>query len=163
MEQGEIRLYNVLFPIWLLVFLPTPFWLILIPVNYLIDRIVLYFSLPEEIRKPFCRRHTWKVCIAGFLADFAGGLFLFAALLLSDAFFADNEFAYALSMNHFSHPLALLCVLCAIALSLGLIFLLDRWILRKSGLDPEQAKHSALFLALFTAPYLFLIPSGWFY
>ncbi len=164
MHRNEIRLYNVLFPIWLLVFIPSFLWLILIPANYLIDRTVLYYSLPEERRKNFCRRHTWKICIAGFLADFAGGLFLFGVLLLADTYFPNsNAFTNALTFNHFTHPLALLTILAAIALAGGLIYLMDRFILRRSGRTEEEAGHAAKRLALITAPYLFLIPSALIY
>ena len=44
-RDNEKVLYNVLFPIWLLVFFPSYLWLILIPANYMIDRIVLRWSL----------------------------------------------------------------------------------------------------------------------
>ena len=44
-SNNEKVLYNVLFPIWLLIFFPSYLWLILIPANYLIDRIVLKWSL----------------------------------------------------------------------------------------------------------------------
>ena len=164
MKRNEVRLYNVLFPIWLLVFIPSYLWLILIPANYLIDRAVLYYSLPAENRKTFCRRNTWKICIAGFLADFAGGLFLFGVLLLFDTYFPGSQtFIDALTFNHFTHPLALLAVLAAIALSGVLIYGMDLFLLKKSGLAEEQAKHSAKRLALITAPYLFLIPSALIY
>ena len=38
------KLYNVLFPIWVLVFFPI-FWLVALPANFLIDTIVLLISL----------------------------------------------------------------------------------------------------------------------
>ncbi len=37
--------YNILLPVWLLLFWPTYLWLLLIPANYLIDRFVLKWSL----------------------------------------------------------------------------------------------------------------------
>ena len=36
-------------------------------------------------------------------------------------------------------------------------------ILIKAGLDIDQAKKSAIRLAVITAPYVYLIPSEWFY
>ena len=40
---------------------------------------------------------------------------------------------------------------------------LDKSILIKAGLDIDQAKKSAIRLAIITAPYVYLIPSEWFY
>ena len=62
-------------------------WLILIPANYLIDRLVLRWSLGEMPDKgAFCRKLTWKIGFA------AGGdhcavsvLFSVKAVVLSDA------------------------------------------------------------------------------
>ena len=51
----------------------------------------------------------------------------------------------------------------AVALGGGLIYLLDRRILKRSGFDAAQAGRSARWLALVTAPYLFLFPSGILY
>ena len=161
--KREVRLYNVLFPIWLLVFLPSWLWLILIPANYLIDRMVLKYSLEPERRGSFVRANTWKICLAGFLADFAGGLLLFGILLACSEIKGAERFADALTFNHFRHPLALLAVVSAIALSGALILVMDRFILKKSGLEENQANRSAKMLAWITAPYLFLIPSALIY
>ena len=77
-RDNEKVLYNVLFPIWLLVFFPSYLWLILIPANYMIDRIVLRWSLGDMPDKGmFCRKNTWKICLAGFLGDFVGAIALF--------------------------------------------------------------------------------------
>ena len=163
-RNTEIRLYNVLFPVWILVFFPSWLWLILIPGNYLIDRTVLYFSLKEGERNAFCRKHSWKICLAGFSADFVGALFLFAVSLAATMIQpVNNDYANYLLMNHFRSFPALVTVIAAIALSGVLIFLLDRKILEKAGLSGEAAHHSALVLALVTAPYLFLIPASLIY
>ena len=161
-RRNDVKLYNIFLPIWLLLFWPSWLWLITIPVNYLIDRIVLRWSLGDMPEKGlFCRKHTWKVCLAGFASDFAGMaillvLFLTAANADSDII---EDIAYGVGFDPFSHVLSFLYVLLAVAVSGVLIFLLDRLILKKAGLDPEQAKRSALRLALITAPYLYFVPS----
>lgn len=72
MNKKEV-IYNILLPIWILVFWPSWLWLFLIPANYLIDRLVLRWSLGEMPDKgAFCRKHTWKICIAGFFSDLCG-------------------------------------------------------------------------------------------
>ena len=63
----------------------------------------------------------------------------------------------------FANILAVLIVIAAIALSGFCIYKLDIWVLGKTELDPEQIKRAAIRLALFTAPYLYLIPGRWFY
>ena len=160
MKKNGIRLYNVMFPVWLLVWFPSWLWLLLIPGNYLIDRLVLRWSLSgSEERDLFCRRHCWKICLAGFLADFVGSLLLFALSML----FSSSELGRALAFDAFSDLAAFLATVLAILLSGALIFLLDRWILTKAGLEKEQTKMASLRLALITSPYLFLIPVGLIY
>ena len=77
--ESDNKVYNILLPVWLIIFFPSWLWLILIPANYLIDRIVLRWSLGDMPGKGlFCRKHNWKICIAGFVSDFAGAILLFA-------------------------------------------------------------------------------------
>ena len=169
MKNSDKRLYNVIFPIWLLVFFPSYLWLILIPAYYLIDRIVLRWSLGDMSDKNlFCRKNTWKICLAGFLGDFVGSIALFfASQLLSGL--GGKRFSFlqmageGIMFDPFTNILAVLVVIAAIALSAVCIYKLDKSILGKTELDPEQIARAALRLALFTAPYLYLVPSRWFY
>ena len=57
----------------------------------------------------------------------------------------------------------LIIVLAAIFLAGLIIYLIDKAVLKKVGLSLEQAKKSALRIALITAPYLFLFPSSILY
>ena len=78
-----------------------------------------------------------------------------------------NSFIYkaadGLMFNPFSNVLSLIIVIAAIALSAVCIYILDKSILIKKGLDIDQAKKSEIRLAIITAPYVYLIPSEWFY
>jgi hypothetical protein len=169
MKNSDKRLYNVIFPIWLLVFFPSYLWLILIPVNYLIDRIVLRWSLGDMSDKNlFCRKNTWKICLAGFLGDFVGSIALFfASQLLSGL--GGKRFSFlqmageGIMFDPFTNVLSFLIVAAGIALSAVCIYNLDKRILGKTEMEPEQVKRAAFRLALFTDPYLYLIPSRWFY
>ena len=163
--KKDIKLHNILLPLWMIIFMPTWLWLVLIPLNYLIDRVVLRWSLGDMPDKGlFCRKHTWKICLAGFLSDLAGALILLAAALtLAHKGEKASDIAGAIMMDPFSNLPGLLIVVAGIAVSAVLIFFLDKWILRKAGLDPEQVKRSALRLALITAPYLYLFPSDLLY
>ena len=162
-KQTGVRMYNILMPIFMLIWFPSWLWLLLIPANYLIDRLVLRWGLPKgmEDRKRFLRRNTWKICLAGFLSDFAGSLMLFGALLGSDKLPGEwgTRISNAVSYNPFADPAGLVIVLFAVAVAGSCIFLLDRMILKRAGLEKRDAKRAALKLALVTAPYLFLVPS----
>lgn len=165
MKNTNTKIYNILLPLWLLIFLPSYLWLALIPLNYMIDRVVLKWSLGGVFDKGlFCRKHTWKICLAGFLGDLAGALIL---LIISIPLANQNEKLYdighAIMFDPFSNPAGLLIVVASIAVSAACIYLLDKWILGRAGLDPEQVKRSALRLALITAPYLYLFPSRFLY
>ncbi|ACV21486.1 Uncharacterised protein [Slackia heliotrinireducens] len=165
------NVYNIMLPVWLLVFWPSYLWLLLIPLNYLIDRIVLKWGLGKmPDAGAFCRRHTWKICLAGFASDFVGMLMLLALFLIptlaadGSAFEAViHDIGYGIGFNPFTNIVAFLVVALAVAVSGLCIYALDRFILVRAGLDPVQAKRCALRLALITAPYLFFFPSSIIY
>ena len=172
MKRNEnVRLYNILLPLWILLFWPSALWLVLIPANYLIDRFVLRWSLGEMPEKgAFCRRHTWKICLAGFASDLAGACILFGVFMCSavageNAPFREllEKVEYGVGFNPFSHIGAFLVTALSVAAAGICIFLLDRKLLRKAGLNAEQAKKSAVRLALITAPYLYFFPSELLY
>lgn len=169
-----VKLYNILLPLWIIIFMPTYLWLVLIPLNYIVDRVVLRWSLrgldDEDSlggladRGLFCRKHTWKICLAGFLSDFAGALLLLGiSLPLAGKGDAAMKIGNAIMFDPFSSFPGFLIVAVSIALSAVCIYFLDKWILRKAGLGPEQVKRSAIRMALITAPYLYLFPMRLFY
>lgn len=165
------RLYNIMLPIWMLVFWPSPLWLILIPANYLIDRLILGISLKGmEERGRFLRKNTWKVCLAGFLGDAAGAALLFSVFMVGAGAESDSSFGiimekitYGSGFNPFDNVAGFLTVLVAVMVSAIVIFFTDRAILKRAGLAVEQAKKSAMMLAVITAPYLYFIPSELMY
>lgn len=164
-RKNDLRLYNLLLPIWALLLLP-PLWLIVIPGNFLIDSAVLLISLRclhAEGRKDIYKKSILKVFCFGFLSDLLGCLLLFLSQLL-DAFEPLGEWWYqnmtnTIAMNPFENIFAFLYVLAALVLSGGCIYLLNlRFSFRKTGLSPALQKRLSLLLALFTAPYLFFFP-----
>ncbi|MBQ0040700.1 MAG: hypothetical protein KBS56_01585 [Clostridiales bacterium] len=169
-NNNEIKTYNVMFPLWFLIWIPSYLWLLLIPINYAIDTSVTWYTLRDlEDHKKFCLRHSWKICIAGFVCDLLGSLILLGATLLETIpnLSSDNEIftniAGGIMMNPFNNLGSFIICLIALAFSAILIYLIDRKILFKAGLDINRATHSAKWLAIITAPYLFLLPSGWLY
>ena len=84
MEKREIRLYNMILPLWLLWIFPQV-WLILLPGNLLIDTEVLLCAL-LALRRPdkgrLMKRLWWRIWWRGFAADAAGVAWLLLALIL---------------------------------------------------------------------------------
>ena len=181
-HKQSVTLYNILFPVWLLVWIPSPLWLLLVPLNFVIDYVVLYKSLPDDVepeksvpgggqgdksfpgsvpRKAFCNTYAWKICAAGFAADFTGSLFLFAAFMATSSRKLDSlrAVSHGLGINPFENAAAFLIVVAAILLSAYCIYRFDLHVLKRAGLSEEQGRKSALWLAVLTAPYLFLLPS----
>ena len=74
-----------------------------------------------------------------------------------------QDIVWGLGFNPFSSVVGFLVTAAAIALSGACIYALDLRIIRKTGLSEDQSRHSALMLAVCTAPYLFLIPSQLLY
>ena len=164
-NDSNVRFYNILLPLWLIIFLPSYLWLGLIPLNYIIDRVVLRWSLGDMPDKGlFCRKHTWKICLAGFFSDLVGSLILLGVSIpaseISEKFY---DIGHAIMFDPFSNLIGLLIVIASITVSAVCIYLLDKWILGRAGLGPEQVKRSAIRLALITAPYLYLFPSRLLY
>ena len=177
MKRKTITLYNLILPFWLILWFPSWIWLIIIPLNYVIDRLVFTFVSKKqkpELDQKFFRKHTWKIYLIGFGCDFIGVLLLLLPNIIemifdtSEKTFFDTDsyynFSSALNYNCFTHPLAILITVAAIALAGFLIYVFDRSVIFKTGaFTKEQANRIAMFLAIFTAPYLYLIPMQLFY
>ncbi len=83
--HGGTRLYNLLFPIWMLTFMPSV-WLIALPVNFVVDSIVLLVMFTVLARKrgeagykPWgdWARSIVLTWIFGFISDLVAAGFLF--------------------------------------------------------------------------------------
>lgn len=160
-EKG-IKLYNIFIPIWLIVALP-PFLLVTLPVNYILDWIVVRISLKKQSileYKKLARKLTWKVWIAGFLSDFVGIVLMFLVEFIPSGKLA-KILTNTVSYNCFSNPLSFIYVVICICASSILIYILNLKICFKNinELSLHEKKRLAKHLALWTAPYLFLLPT----
>ncbi len=153
----------------MLLWIPTWLWVGIIPGNYLIDRLVFTICAKKqkpELKQKYFRKHTWKLFLLGFAADFIGALFLLIPEIVSifiDGIESDIQYSFvsAVEYNAFSNIFALLYTLVAIALAGFLIFIFDRAVILKTKeFTKKQAEKIALFMAIFTAPYLYLIPTN---
>lgn len=170
MKKGT-TLYNVIFPIWMLWLFPLS-WLVVLPMNYVIDRLVVKltqrrFQMPDILKKD--KGAIWKVWGFGFLSDLIGtaAMFLITAIEFpspeTDRWWYDHV-SNAVSYNPFSSVYALIAIVLCVALAGLCIYLFNYHIsFRKSNLSAEQRKRLSMNLALFTAPYLFFLPTMWIY
>lgn len=168
MKQKNIKLYNLILPIWFLLWIPSYLWAIVIPANYVIDRLVFTISakkMKKELGWKFFRRHTWKLWLIGFGCDLIGVLIMGGALfgsgLIDNAAMEEivSDFQGYLMVNALKSPLSLLVTLIAIAVSGFFIYFFDKKVIfATKEFTVEEAKKIALFMAIFTAPYLYLVP-----
>ena len=153
-RHPALRLYNILFPVWLFYLLPTGVWLLILPANFAIDSLVLHLAMkrqavahPQEVWK----RSIIRVWLIGFLGDLLG-----ATLILGIELFLD---AAQLHWNTFLFPGATLVAIPGVALAAFLIYRLDkRFAFAKCELEEPQIQKLSLTLATFTAPYAMLVP-----
>lgn len=154
--KREIRLYNVIFPIWILWMLP-PAWLVVLPGNLLIDGAVLFLSLTALKCPDRGARMRWLLppfWICGFLADFAGTVWMCLGLFVSELSGGWNLYC------PLEHPAAFVWTFSAVALSSACIYALDSFFLRGelSPLPERERRRTALTMAVVTAPWTFFIP-----
>lgn len=170
-SKKGVTLYNLIFPVWILLWFPSWLWLIIIPANYIIDRLIFTIlgkHYKPELTKDFYRNNTWKLFLRGFGADFIGMLFLLVpTIILGNIFDSGSvvgKFTHELQYNPYNNPVAVIYTLIAVALAGLMIYLFDRRALRKMGVfTEEQVKKITLYMAIFTAPYLYLLPPSLFY
>jgi hypothetical protein len=164
-----IKLYNVIFPIWLLLFFP-PVILVTIVGNFIIDSLVICicyfaFKLSDNLAlKTFYTGSIYKVWVFGFMSDLIGAAILFTTGILGDSLGIPYEIYSAINFDPFSNPLALAIIVFAMAVSALLIFLLNYKVtFKKLIADRHMRLKLALAIAIVTMPWTFLLPTKWFY
>ena len=169
--KKEIKLNSfVLYPVWLLILLPN-YWLLLAASVLIIQSIVLIGALKhlqfDDVSKIWRKSILWNT-FYGFLSYLvAAGLFSITLFVRSDnsvgKWFIANV-SDPLIQNPFSNVFALLYALLVLLITGLLIFVANRAIsFRKTELNPLGVKKVSLYLAIFTAPYVVLLPSTSFY
>lgn len=147
-NRKGVKLYNVLFPVWMLILFPQV-WLIVLPGNFIIDSIVLLISMSAlkiADKKKWYKSHILKIFAFGMLSDFIGALFMLVAVVLEISQTGDELY--------FTIPALLLSAFAIYALNYFVTFKKD---------DKITRHKSSLIFAIATAPYTFLIPLAWIY
>lgn len=148
-KKGQVKLYNLLFPFWMLLLFPQV-WLIVLPGNFLIDSLVLLISmhaLKIESKKQWYVKHIVKIFAFGLLADVIGSAYMLLLMVVFEVGRMGDE---------------LYLTLPALLISAALIFVFNYFITFKKADKPLRIKF-ALTFAIATAPYTFLVPSSWLY
>ncbi|NLM03726.1 MAG: hypothetical protein GX214_01760, partial [Clostridiales bacterium] len=168
MKKSEVKLYNLIFPIWLLWLIPVT-WLIVLPANFIIDLTVIVITM-KFLKIPDIKDNVkliiFKVWIFGFLADFIGTVSMFIVNIVDFDYQSKlgswwyKNISNPVSYNPFESIYALLWVTLSLLITGFFIYLFNyKFSLNKTNLDKSQRKKIALSLAIFTAPYVFYIPT----
>lgn len=163
--KREVKLYNILLPIWILYFFPQV-WIITLPGNLIIDCGVLLITLAvlkHTEKKTVLKGLWWKFWLLGFLADFIGAMFLFGFWYLS--LLPDpvgnwvDQVLSAAFLNPFRTLPGFLYTLAGVAIAGVCIYFFDKRAMKSCVLLDERQRHIvALTMAIVTAPWTFLIP-----
>lgn len=172
--KSYIKLYNLIFPIWFLLLLPMS-WLVILPANYIIDSIVLLITLSlikQDNKKAIYKKTILKVWFFGFLSDFIGFGLLFVVLPIDSALDDSTKLGNwwyekittGVSYNPFDNIWSFLWVFIAILIAMFFIYWLNmKFSFKRLEVDLSVKRKMAITLAVFTAPYLFMLPTKWFY
>ncbi len=146
--KKDIKLYNVLFPLWMLLLFPVT-WLVVLPGNFIIDSLVLLISMYVfKIceKKEFYKKSILKVFLIGIFSDVIGSLYMLINVFLEVGNMADEWYI----------------TVPGIIISAVLIFVLNYHITFRNT-DKRTRLLLSLIFAIVTAPYTFLVPSRWLY
>lgn len=157
-----MRLYNIFFPIWMLIFFP-PIILVTLPVNFIFDLAVLLLTMKflhvEDGRK-YAKAVILRVWLCGFAADLLGALLMLVPVVPLNL----GEPLEAVFYNPLAHAESFLWTTMCIAVSAAAIYILNYYFcLRRLSLESRLRRRLSLSLAVFTAPYLYYMPTNLFY
>jgi hypothetical protein len=165
----QVKLYNVIFPIWFLLFFPPVIFFTLAG-NFVIDSVVVLIcffifkvSKTSLELKAFYLKNILKVWLYGFLADFIGALVLFTVSVSSDLIKLPNGIISGINFDPYKHPLAVLIILIAMLISALFIFIFNYKSTFRDIADKKLRFKLALTIAIVTMPWTFLLPTKWFY
>ena len=181
MKKKDTKLYNMIFPPYLLVALGAVPWLSALVIfgNLAIDSIVLLIItliLFKRMNWKFFLKRVFVVWIIGFLGDIAGIIFLLIGSHIGYPYIVSHsesdDIMYKMmdgmnnvtnhpgDLNIYSYILLWLGILVAAA---GIFFFDYYFVFRREWIPKKKSIIAALTIAVLTAPYTFLIPNSFFY
>lgn len=166
MNKKSIKLYNVIFPVWLLIFFP-PIILFVLPANFFIDLTVIVLTmkfLKMDNIKGIAKKVILKVWIFGFISDIIGSIFMFVGGVASGNDWWQTNIAIPVMYSPFSSIWGFMWIVMCLLISAFFIYLFNYKVcFKKVTIADIEKKKLSLSLTIFTAPYLFLLPLEWFY
>jgi hypothetical protein len=161
------KLYDAVFPIWLLLFFPPVIFITLVG-NFIIDSIVILacydkFKLVniQNTKKTFYQKSILKVWAFGLLADIVGTIVLFIIDIQLGSW---HNISSAISFDPFSDIWAVIIIIFAMLVSALCIFFFNYKITFKDQiLNKQQRLYVALTISIITMPWTFLLPTKWFF
>ncbi len=147
--KKDVKLYNVLFPFWMLLLFPQ-IWLIVLSGNFIIDSLVLVvsmFFLKIQNKKCFYKQNILKIFVFGMLSDIIGSAYMLIMMIPLQIVRMGDEL-------YLTIPALIISVVC--------IFIFNYFVTFKKC-DKQTRVKLAMIFAIVTAPYTFLVPSSWLY
>lgn len=148
--KNNVKLYNVMFPLWMIMLIAPTVWIFVLPGNFIIDSIVLIISLYAmkiSDKRSFYKKSIVPIFLSGLIADFIGSTFAFCLVFFFELGKMGDEF-------YITVP--------SLLISACLIYVLNYFTSFKKVSGVNRVRLSLIF-ALVTAPYTFLVPSAWVY
>lgn len=166
----QIKLYNVIFPIWILIFFPPVIFMSLLG-NFIIDSLVIIacfyiFKLAntQNNLKIFYKRNILKVWLFGFLADFVGAVILLTLGIFDNYLRLPNKLIQGINYDPFSYSMAAIIILLAMIVSSICIFIFNYKFTFKKQIEEKKLRLKvAITIAIVTIPWTFLLPTKWFF
>lgn len=166
--KKQLKLYNVIFPIWILLFIPPVIILSLLG-NFIIDSIVIilvFYILKIENKTKYTKGTLYKKSILkiwgfGFLADFIGAVILFFIFGMD---LLPIEISYSAVVNPFKDIWGFILSFFGILVAASGIYIFNYYITFKQTIPDQKLRMKiALSLAIITMPWTYLIPVDWMY
>ena len=166
--KKEIKLNNLIFPIWILWLFP-PIVIVAMIGNYIIDSLVILLALvvfkvssvTGESTKSLYKRSILKVWIFGFLADILGTALLFIIMMILGG---TKDLVQGISYNPLSNLGSFLIVFIAILAAAVFIYIFNyNYVFNKLIIERKARLKVALTIAILTMPWTYLIPTEWFF
>lgn len=164
------KLYNVIFPIWFILFFPPVIFLTLIG-NFIIDSLVIVacyylFKLinKQYNLKTFYIKNIFKVWIFGFIADIIGVSIIFLLGTWGSDFGLSYKVVNGICYDPFSNLLSVIIIVFSMLLSVVLIFIFNHKFTFKKQIEDKRLRLKvAITIAILTIPWTFIIPTKWIY
>lgn len=156
------KLYSVVFPVWLLLISNPIIWIMVLAVNFLVNTLVLticgsIFKLKNKLS--VFKKSILKMFCYGIVADLVGAIILLTAFRINPDGVFDN-----IMTNPFSSWISIAYIIICILISAFLIYLFNyNFTFKHLSIKAKTKKKMAIFIAVFTAPYLFFYPANKIY